>query len=106
MAKSITAAHRKRFAALREAGCITCRPRGYREPAIHHLVEGNRLGHDFTIPLCPWCHQGVPPDGLTYKQAIEELGPYFHGMRIAFEAQYGTERDLLAKTNELLGATE
>jgi len=101
----VNKADKARFEKLREIGCITCRPNGYREPAVHHLVEGNRLGPQFTIPLCPWCHQGIAPTGTTYREALSLIGPHFHGQKSAFVSKYGSERSLLALVDDILEAT-
>ena len=72
-------------------GCIVCRHNGMETPAeVHHLTEGGRrLGHMHVIPLCPAHHRG-------------DVG--IHGMgRKAFEREYGTQKDLLAETQGLMG---
>ena len=50
-----------RFRKLQDIGCIACRYDGHNGvPAdIHHLLNGYRIGHSATIPLCPWHHSGV-----------------------------------------------
>jgi len=102
-----TKAQRRRFNALRDLGCIVCGEHYgyYQPPDIHHLTEGYRLGHDSTIPLCPHHHRNVPPDGLTCKEAEQLMGPSLAANKSAFVATYGTERELLAKTDELLRVT-
>lgn len=95
----ITASDRKRFRALQDIGCICCLLDGYRNiPAeIHHITEaGRRLGHDHTIPLCPWHH----------RSAAESVYDHFKGPSLAkgkrdFEERYGTEIELLAKVNRM-----
>ena len=103
-AKSPTKAQQRRFQDLQELGCITCRlsGRGYRAPQIHHLVEGYRLGHDYTIPLCAWCHQGLPDGNLAPSRMEYEIGPSLARNKREFTARYGTERELLEKTERLL----
>jgi hypothetical protein len=80
-------------------GCIVCRLQGLgatpAEP--HHLLlkSGRRMGHLFTIPLCPAHHRGQRNDeGCTSR----------HPYRAQFEARYGTEAVLLERTRELVGA--
>ena len=104
MSKPPTAAEKKRMAAIAEMGCIVCRKYFgvFTEAAVHHLVDGYRRGHMFTIPLCGHHHQGIPPGTFTAKQARKALGPRFHGEGVEFEQQFGTEEYLLELTNERL----
>jgi hypothetical protein len=62
----------------------------------HHIVEGKRLGHWYTLPVCPGHHRGVwtpeqtkiiPPD---LRIAISD------GSKL-LEKHYGTERELWMK---------
>ena len=42
-----------------EYGCIACRMdgNGINPPCVHHILRGGqRIGHLFTIPLCPGHH--------------------------------------------------
>lgn len=89
-------------------GCIVCKNTHgqYREPDIHHLTESCRLGHDFTIPLCPWHHRAVPPNNVRMSVAVEILGPSLAANKSAFVAAYGTERELLATVDDLLKGVE
>ena len=96
-----TKAERARFRAMQDLGCIACRPR-VRAPDIHHLVEGYRLGHSYTIPLCEWHHRGVTFNGMTKERMEEILGASLAVNKRAFITQFGTERELLAEVNELL----
>ncbi|WP_205923044.1 MULTISPECIES: Ref family recombination enhancement nuclease [Rhizobium] len=90
--------HLSRVAAL---GCIVVFPdSGERccSPAeIHHPRDGQGMGqradHSQAIPLCFNHHSGQSP--LPYGHAIHK------GMK-TFEARYGTEAELLARTRELL----
>jgi hypothetical protein len=95
----------ERFAKLYALGCVVSRIFfGRWEPAdIHHLVEGRkRLGHQFTIPLSPWFHRGVPPADLRPSEATKALGPSLAMSKRDFVAAYGTERELLEQTNKLI----
>ena len=96
-----TKAQRARFLALQDMGCAACSQRGVHRPAeIHHLVRGGRrLGHDFTIPLCAWCHRGVPDDGLSVSDAELILGPSLARSKRDFVRFYGSEIDLLVQTD-------
>jgi len=96
----------ERFAKLRALGCVVSKIYFNRwEPAeIHHLVEGRkRLGHQFTIPLSPWFHRGVPPlPDMRPSEATKQLGPSLALSKREFVARFMSERQLLEKTNELI----
>jgi hypothetical protein len=96
---NITAAHKARWSRFPAIGCLACRKEGLANPntQVHHLNVGGkagqkRRGHDFTIPLCPWHHQG---HGFG-------PGPSLAKQSKAFRAAYGTDDELLAWTNELI----
>lgn len=95
-----TKAQQARFKALREIGCICCWNYlgRYVVPEIHHIVKGmKRLGHDYTLPLCPAHHRGVIEAGCH-----DVYGPSLaHGKR-TFEAVFGTEAQLLETVNAML----
>lgn len=96
----------ERFAKLYALGCVVSKIYFNRwEPAeIHHLVEGRkRLGHQATIPLSPWFHRGVPPQmDMRPSEAAEQIGPSLAMNKREFVQRFGTERELLEKTNQLL----
>jgi hypothetical protein len=99
----------ERFSQLYALGCIVSRIYFNRwEPAeIHHLVEGRkRLGHQFTIPLSPWFHRGVPPADLRPSEATGLLGPSLALSKRNFVERFDTERNLLAKVNEMIARPE
>lgn len=74
----------KHMQRVRELGCLICK-----SPASAHHIRTDRIKNDFlTIPLCPEHHQG-------------EFS--IHMAKRAFEATYGSELEMLAKTIELLG---
>ncbi|ARQ13135.1 hypothetical protein NXC12_PD00022 (plasmid) [Rhizobium etli] len=97
--KSSDRQHLSRVAAL---GCIVVFPdSGERccSPAeIHHPRDGQGMGqradHSQAIPLCFNHHSAQSP--LPYGHAI-------HKGTKTFESVYGTEAELLARTDELLG---
>lgn len=96
----------ERFAKLYALGCVISRVFFDRwEPAeIHHLVEGRkRLGHQSTIPLSPWFHRGVPPQfDMRPSEAEKQIGPSLARNKRAFVERFGSERELLDKTNALI----
>lgn len=78
-------------------GCIVCwLHHGARTPgAVHHLIQGGRrMGHLYTINLCdPGHHQNSPTPAKISR----------HPNKARFEQAYGTEMELLAAMQELLG---
>jgi len=101
-----TKSEAKRMDTIKDASeCVCCKKRkllsSYVE--IHHLLSGNkRMGHMFTVGLCPWHHRGVPMYGYTRRQMQEIYGDSLaHGSKI-FRAQFGSDMDLLEMQNEVL----
>lgn len=85
-----TAEEARWMAAIVEYGCIACMLNGWwrREAEVHHILRGGRrMGHLFTIPLCPGHHRdGAGVHGLVAR----------HPWKARFEKLYGSEMDLLA----------
>ncbi len=89
----------ERFPALVRMGCVVCRLYlGVRsEPCIHHLSGlkyrgvGMKAKDEHTIPLCPSHHDGV-----------DKLYPSVHRNPLLFKDKYGSQEELLNRTNELL----
>jgi hypothetical protein len=97
--KSPTKAEREWMDRVREFGCVACHIDGLFRPAvIHHIVQANkRLGHLFTIGLCePGHHQDGQSVGMVSV----------HPWKARFEAQYGTQLELLALLKQKLGVFE
>jgi len=101
-------AREHRFRRLKEIGCIACwkdgRPNVY--PEIHHLNLGGRAGQkrrgdEFTIPLCPWHHQGQT-NGAPLLDMTLMRGPSLKWDSRRFREHYGNDDALLAKTNDLI----
>lgn len=88
--------HRSAVAAL---GCIVCLNNGNEgTPAeLHHIRAGQGMSqraNEFEIiPLCPFHHR------------LGMWGHAVHAGRVMWEANHGTERELLAQTLALLGVT-
>lgn len=107
--EAIGSRDKKRFDALREIGCIACyiqRSGHGGRVTIHHLVDnGYRKhsgGHQATIPLCTWHHQGEPMIDSTVRLMSELYGPSMALEKKHFDAKYGSQRELLARVNEML----
>lgn len=98
-----------RMARLKEMRCICCEIRGWiscSQSEVHHLIAGNRRrGHLFTIPLCRWHHRGVPNAGGN-KWMTANLGPSLAQGSKPFHAYFGSDDELLEKTNERLAAVD
>jgi hypothetical protein len=74
---------------------------------VHHLnLDGKagqkRLGHDFTIPLGEWHHQGVVKNGWTERTMTAVYGPSLAKQSKAFRSAFGDDEELLEATNEML----
>lgn len=72
---------------------------------IHHLLLGRkRMGHDFTVNLCRYHHQGdfLPQAGSSYADQAAIYGPSFGHEPRRFREVYGRELTLLAYQNDLL----
>jgi hypothetical protein len=106
-----TKAEQSRLDAIHAMPCLACEIEAHMFPQpnrteAHHLVDkGTRKhsgGHLATIPLCGWHHRGEP-EGTLYRSEMKTLyGPSIALHKREFIAAYGTERALLAKTNERL----
>lgn len=113
--KKPTKRQQDRLDRLHRLPCMACVHEGVTQPnatEAHHLVDkGYREhsgGHDATIPLCEWHHRGVQREawGVGHWLKIEMEAKYGPSMALnkrAFEAKYGTQRELLAKIDVLLG---
>lgn len=95
--------------------CVCCLKMKVRQPSpteAHHLVDNGyrRLsgGHQATASICGWHHRAEPliwGTAVSRKYMLTMYGPSmkYQGRKGAFEEEFGTQRDLLNKTNELLG---
>lgn len=93
-----------RFRRLQDVGCICCRAYGIVNDQIHahHILSGNkRMGHQYTLPLCYWHHEGVPPEGLSRAEAEDMVGPSLKSKR-RFNEVFGGELVLLEYVNTAL----
>lgn len=119
--KAATTAQVIRFHHIYDLGCIACRLQGvgWVAPGQDHrnncdLAGMKRTdgGHDDTLGLCDWHHQGYPPSGWSMKRAEAELGPSKHLHKKRFLATYGSIQELhdmqeilLGKMLEVIGET-
>ena len=97
--RALTVKDKERGKKLIELGCIVCliHLEVFTPTAIHHIDGKTKPGcHQKTIGLCGGHHQ--IPDG----QAKLWISRHGDG-RAAFEEAYGTEQELLEKTNEMIG---
>ena len=111
-----TVAESARIVLVKKLGCICCMlnvqfwmPVPYRGICeAHHLLSGGRRrGHLFTIGLCRWHHQAVPPrEGMTMLAAVAVYGPSVATGSKPFHLMYSSDDDLLDFQNALLLAVE
>lgn len=108
-----TAEQQARFQHIRAIGCIASLLDGRAgvAPEVHHLNQGGyhggkRRGHDYTIGLSRWHHQGIPPEGMNEREARVLCGPSYKLHKMAFRARYGTDDQLLETTNKLIALRE
>lgn len=104
-----TTAEQLRLDRLHCMACCACLQGTLPQPfptEAHHLVDkGYRIhsgGHMATIPLCKWHHRGE----LLYPHTQREMhflyGPSLALHKREFKALYGTERELLELTDQIL----
>lgn len=89
-------AERRWLEAITSFGCICCllTGRGPTPAEVHHMLRnGRKRGHLFTIPLCYQHHRS----GRNDKEIVSRD----HNQR-RFEARYGKEEWLLARTKEMV----
>lgn len=90
-------AEREHLSKVVALGCVVCRNEGFgpTEAEIHHLRSGMGMGQrndNFSVlPLCPAHHR------------LGGIGKAFHAGRRTWEANFGTERDLLEQVRGELG---
>lgn len=112
-----------RFAAMRAIGCLACRFNGMHglfvlgrrhtpfagKLEIHHILSGGRrIGHEATICLCQYHHQGkwLPSIEVGYTVQSRTFGPSLEREPNRFREVYGAELALLKLQNELLAVRE
>lgn len=105
-----------RMGMVKKLGCICCMinvqlrmPVPYRGISeAHHLLSGGRRrGHLFTIGLCRWHHQAVPPrECMNEAATIALYGPSVATGSKPFHIMYGSDDELLEFQNALLAQVE
>jgi hypothetical protein len=108
-----TKAEQLRLDRIHAMPCMACEKERAQQPLrteAHHLVDkGTRAhsgGHSATIPLCIWHHRGEPLEYMQKREMHQIYGPSLALHKREFIACYGTERELLALTNERLQQDE
>lgn len=97
MSRSATKEEKLRFTHLYDMGCIVCLEfhNVVTPPEIHHMDGQTKEGcHSKTFPLC-CMHHRISGKGQNW------VSRHGDGKR-AFERAYGTEQELLDKTNKRL----
>lgn len=104
--KSITAAQRERFAQIKTGRCVACWVKGITTIGCdaHHLLSGGRrIGHEASVALCAWHHRGHPFDGETPPRMRMLYGPSLMDGSKTFRNHYGTDDELLALQERMIG---
>lgn len=106
-----------RIIACKEGPCVAClvwaegdeAPLGFAPVYgcdFHHFLSGGRRrGHMFGIGLCAHHHRGVPNWGCTVKEMRAHYGPSLMDGSKLFHAAYGSDDELLAGQDLLLGVS-
>jgi hypothetical protein len=108
-ARKITTADAERFVAIKSLGCLACLklrlPMQCGPTEAHHLLSGGRRrGHADTIPLGAWHHRGAIWYSLNSVQMTEQFGPSLARGSKPFHEAFGSDDELLAEVERLLGA--
>jgi hypothetical protein len=103
----------RRIYAITRIGCLPCRHRGIygMPPDIHHPNSGGhagqkRMGDDVFYGACPWHHRGIPLSGKDEDWCRMHFGPSRAKEPNAFREEFGTEDELLAEQEKLIGLYE
>lgn len=111
----MSAAINARIVACKEGPCMACsvlRESGQQIHGAdgcdyHHLLRGGRRrGDRFGIGLCAWHHRGVPDWGCTAPEMRVAFGPSLMDGSKLFHAAYGSDDELLARQDALIGWTD
>lgn len=112
---SFTREESARIVAAKEGPCICCtilHERGELEAEMivsgccdfHHAKSGNiRRGHLFGFALCRWHHERHPWGQWSHRQMATYYGVSLKDGSALFHRTYGTDDELIAKQNALIG---
>ena len=107
-----TKAEDARIVACKEGRCIACiiqqeKTGNYCDNDgcdYHHLKSGNiRRGHRFGIGLCGHHHRKIPIAGYRTTEMVCYFGPSLMDGSRAFREAYGSDDELLAMQDKLIG---
>ena len=71
-----------------------------------HKKSGNiRRGHRHGFANCDWHHEAIPGDGWTPKEMRAHFGPSLMDGSRLFHETYGSDDELIALQDQLLGET-
>lgn len=114
-----TKAQIRRWNELRAHGCVAChinnvdkglaRASYSQELEIHHLLSGGRRrGHDDTVCLCHYHHQGkrLPYADAGYREHAKAFGPCLEREPRRFREFYGSDDELLSYQQLILDGGE
>lgn len=105
--KAPTKAEDARIKRMLRLGCVCCMESMglWQQPECHHIViSGSRLGHAYTLPICPGHHRDAWTDGQRahYAERRLELPPTIDGGLPTFERRFGTQQELFMRTQARL----
>jgi len=113
-----TAAEAARIVACKEGLCVACVIRSEHDDSpqffmvhpgcdYHHLLSGGRrIGHMAGVGLCGWHHRGLVNWGCTHQEMRAHYGPSLMDGSKTFHAAFGSDADLLARQDKMLGIGE
>lgn len=107
----------ERIVACKEGPCVACVVREQKGEMYasdvqwwgeyHHLLSGGRRrGHRFGVNLCQFHHRRVPMGSKTVPQTRMILGPSLMDGSKTFHAAYGSDEELLAMQDKIIGWQE
>lgn len=113
--KPPTRAERDRMEMAKEGPCVPCivwhrsgnAPAGF-FPVFgcdyDHKKSGNiRRGHRYGFANCCWHHRGLVDEGMTHAEMRAWYGPSLMDGSRLFREAYGTDDELIARQDKLIG---
>ncbi|WDS36223.1 Ref family recombination enhancement nuclease [Pseudoxanthomonas sp.] len=113
--KAPTLAEGRRIAECKEGVCIPCLiwKESGKAPAnfwpqiggdYHHTKSGNiRRGHRFGFCNCGWHHRGLLDFACTHDEMRQHYGPSLMDGSRLFHETYGSDDELIARQDSLIG---